>query len=113
VKDEYLESSDKLIDGKKFQRGREKFQRGREKFKRDREGSLTDHLCSQPAHDQNVLGRCAQWETDSGRPPKGDTHEHGGTMRVVVQRAYSRITYVTLFQGNQTPRSQTEGKEKG
>ena len=63
----------------------EKFQRGREKFQRDAEGGLIGLLCSQTAHDQNVLGRCAQWETDSGYPPGGGTSELGGSiiMRVL------------------------------
>jgi hypothetical protein len=59
AKDERRETSDALKDGEEFQRGREKFQR-------DGEASLIGLLCSQPAHDRNVLGRCAQWETDSG-----------------------------------------------
>ena len=30
--------------------------------------NLIGLLCSQRAHDKNVLPRCAQWETDSGLP---------------------------------------------
>ena len=74
----------------------EKFQRGREKFQRDGEGCLIGLLCSQTAHDRNVLGRCAQWEIDSGYPPGGDTRKRGGTIRMVVPRADSRINQAIL-----------------
>ena len=46
----------------------EKFQRGRRKFQSDRKGSRVGLLCSQAAHDRNVLSRCAHDETDSGPP---------------------------------------------
>jgi hypothetical protein len=48
------------------------------KFQRDGEGSLIGLLCSQTAHDQNVLGRCAQWETDSGHRVAHLAREGGG-----------------------------------
>jgi len=48
-----------------------------EKIQSDGEGSLIDSLCSQTAHDRNVLGRCAQWKTDSGHSHEGDKHECG------------------------------------
>ena len=47
---------------------------------RIREGSLIGLLCSQRAHDQNVLPRCAQWETNSGYPPGGGMSELGGSI---------------------------------
>ena len=31
-------------------------------------------LCSQNAHDETVLVRCAQWETNSGHPPGGSPY---------------------------------------
>ena len=36
------------------------------------DGCLIGLLYSQTAHDQSVLDRCAQWETNSGRPPGED-----------------------------------------
>jgi hypothetical protein len=46
----------------------------------EREGGLIGLLCSQRAHDQNVLPRCAQWETNSGLPPGEDTSKLGWTI---------------------------------
>jgi hypothetical protein len=44
------------------------------------EGGLIGLLCSQRAHDQNVLPQCAQWETNSGLSPGEDTSKLGWTI---------------------------------
>jgi hypothetical protein len=68
----------------------------KEKFQRNAEGSLIDLLCSRNARSRTPLARekarldavrvgrveyCAQWETNSGRPPGRDRRERGGKAR--------------------------------
>lgn len=53
----------------------EKFQRGREKFQRGGEGGLVGSLCSRNPHDETVVVRRAQWETDSGHSEALLAHE--------------------------------------
>ena len=43
-------------------------------------GGLIGLLCSQRAHNKNVLPRCAQWETNLGLPPGEDTSKPGRSM---------------------------------
>ena len=63
----------------------------REKFQRKRESGLVGPLCSRNPHDETVVVRRAQWWTNSGHPPGEGIRELGGSIRVVVGRAHSRI----------------------
>jgi hypothetical protein len=65
--------------GRKMEQGR-KIIPYQKRSKVGGERGLIGLLCSQRAHDKNVLPRCAQWETDSGLPPGEDTSERGGAI---------------------------------
>ncbi len=73
--DERRDASDGLKVEGEFQRGGEKFQR--------KKGVARCPPCSQTAHDQNVLGQCAQSRATLATPLNGGK----GNWKTLVERA--------------------------
>jgi len=87
----------------------EKFQRGGEKFQRDGEGSLISLLCSRNARSRTPLVGRAQWETDSGCPPGGDSREREGALEWSFDAGIQRSTRA---QSSEIPGALASGGKK-